>query len=104
MAFSLKFDSSKNSIDMIMSGCHDPECSGKNGCGEFETISKEFHNRLVSPLGRLYLHLVFGRKHRINGILKKFEEFFDLEENKDLNGLKVMKNIIIEDCNSDNDW
>ena len=76
----------------------------KNGCGSFEFISQKFDQNLVSPLGRLYLHLMFGRKHRVDGILKKFEEFYDIEENKELHGLKVMKDIIIEDCNSDPDW
>jgi hypothetical protein len=104
MVFSIKYNNDNDSIDMMITGCHDPSCNKKNGCGEFEHISKPFHPKLVSPLGRLFLHLTFNRMHRIENILKKFEEFFDIEENKDIHGLKIMKDLIIEDCNTDNDW
>ena len=103
MAFSIKYDNDTDFINMVITGCHDKNCT-EHGCGEFEHISKKFDRKLVSPLGRLFLHLMFNRRHRIEGILKKFEDFYDIEENKEIHGLKVMKNIIIEDCNTDTDW
>ena len=65
MALALNFDKSTNSVVMRITGCHDKHYSNKNGCGELEIITKEFDQKLVSPLGRLFLHTVFGRSYRI---------------------------------------
>jgi hypothetical protein len=47
---------------------------------------------------------MFGRQHRLEGILRKYEQFYEKQENKNKNGIDTMKNIIIEDCNTDEDW
>lgn len=103
MAFSVQM-TNKNEILMIINGCNDKNCTGENGCGQFDIITVPYDSRNVSPPMRLLLHNIFGRQYRLKNILTKYEEFYENEENKGKNGCETMKNIIIDDCNTDNDW
>jgi hypothetical protein len=91
-------------IQCIINGCHSEICDHKNGCGKFIEYNQKFDANHATPIVRLYLHLIFGRKQRIQNIINKYNDFFSDNNNINENGIKIMQKIIIEDCNLDKDW
>jgi len=91
-------------VEMVINGCNDPNCTEENGCGQIELFCSPYDQKNVSPLVILFLHNIFGRQDMLEGILRKYEQFYEKQENKGKNGIDTMKDIIIEDCNIDESW
>jgi hypothetical protein len=77
---------------------------GGNGCGQFEVYTQAFDMNRATAVIRLHLHVVFGREHKLQEILNKYEEFFSHAENAEANGVVELKRIIFEECAADESW
>jgi hypothetical protein len=97
-----------NEIELVISGCHNGECKEKsNGhvvCGEIEILTENFHPYLASPLTRLFLHIQFGRKYKIDEIISKFDKYFENGQHNDENAIPFLKKTILEELETDNSW
>ncbi len=103
MALSITFKTS--SIELCISGCHNSDCNKQsNGCGEIEILTEQFHPYVITPLTRLFLHIQFGKKYKIDDLIKKFEEHFKDGQNIEENGIEYFKKIILEYLETDEIW
>jgi len=103
MALSITF---KNSfIQLSILGCHNGECKTKSsGCGEVEVIKETFHPYVATPITRLFLHIQFGRKYKIDELIAKFDEYFSHGQNNQVSGIEYLKKIILEELEKDSSW
>jgi len=103
MALSISIENSY--IKLCISGCHNGNCNKQsNGCGEIEILMEQFHPYVATPLTRLFLHIQFGRKYKIDNLIQKFDEYFKDGQNIEENGIDYFKKIILEDLETDTTW
>ena len=92
-------------ITLSMAGCHNGHCDSKsNGCGEIQTFTENFHPYVATPITRLFLHVQFGRKYKIDELIAKFDTHFANEQNHQENGIDYWKKIILESLQNDSTW
>lgn len=92
-------------IKLCISGCHNGDCiTNSNGCENNEIFTEVFHPYVVTPITRLFLHVQFNRKHKIDVLIKNFENHFESGQNYEENGIEYFKKIILEDLETDSSW
>jgi hypothetical protein len=92
-------------IKLCINGCHNGDCHTKsNGCGETEVIYEKFHPYVATPITRLFLHVQFGRKHKIDELITKFDTYFADGNHHEENGIDYFKKIILESLATDSTW
>ena len=103
MALALSFENSVIKLSMI--GCHNGHCESKsNGCGEIKIFTEEFHPYVATPITRLFLHVQFGRKYKIDELIANFNTHFANEQHHQENGIDYWKKIILESLQDDPTW
>ena len=103
MALVLSFENSVIKLSMV--GCHNGHCESKsNGCGEIQIFTEHFHPYIATPITRLFLHVQFGRKYKIDELIKKFDVHFADVNNYQQNGIEYWKQIILESLQNDPTW
>jgi hypothetical protein len=102
----LLIDNDENKvITLVICGCHNGNCCKQsNGCGKKIILKEKYNANRATPITRLFLHSVFGRKYRLNALINKFNEYFDDGKNYNVDGIEYMKKIILEDLETDNGW
>lgn len=103
MALLISFEDSI--IQLSILGCHNGDCKTKsNGCGDIQVFKETFHPYVATPITRLFLHIQFGRKYKIDNLITRFEEHFANGNNHQENGIEYFKKIILEELETDSSW
>jgi hypothetical protein len=112
MAISITFENSI--ITLKMGGCHnglyahtkhkEVPIEKTNGCGEIKIFSEKFNPYIATPITRLFLHVQFGRKHKIDELIEKFDAHFKDGKNCQENGIEYLKEIILSSLSTDPTW
>jgi hypothetical protein len=103
MALLISFENSVIQLSII--GCHNGDCKTKSSsCGEVEVIKETFHPYVATPITRLFLHIKFGRKYKIDELISKFDEYFANGKNNQVSGIGYFKKIILEELEKDPGW
>ena len=103
MALSISFENSIIKLSIL--GCHNGECKTKSaGCGELEVLTETFHPYVCTPITRLFLHIQFGRKYKIDELISKFDNYFANGVNNQVSGIEYFKKIILEELENDPSW
>lgn len=81
--------------------CKDVASSGQS-C---KRIVEQFNPAKATPVTRMALHKFFGRAHRLDGILKRYESSVKSSEIlSPKQRLRLLEDIVIADCKLDSDW
>jgi hypothetical protein len=99
MAMSLKFEDGVTTLRFL--GCHGACYPGHGHLVEFK---EKFNPRRSTPITRLLMHKMFGREHKLDGILENFTKYFEDSKHQNEDGVDVFKKLILEDHEKDPTW
>jgi hypothetical protein len=100
----LRLEVNSGVISCIICACGGKCQSSTESQKSCKLIIEAFNPNKTTPITKLLLHSVFGRKYRLDDILHQYEEKIEINQASTIERIKIFEQIILDDCKSDLDW